>query len=83
MQVNEIKRKPQNISEDRPLFLAPSGPERAERNISYNREVRVHGVKALNKRNAVVPIWSLSLISVTSEKNALPSTQGEQQHHYR
>ncbi|KAM3843861.1 inactive tyrosine-protein kinase PRAG1 [Vipera latastei] len=37
-QVNEIKRKPQNISEDRPLFLAPSGPERAERNISYSRE---------------------------------------------
>ncbi|XP_060546223.1 inactive tyrosine-protein kinase PRAG1 [Pantherophis guttatus] len=37
-QGNEIKRKPQNIPEDRPLFLGPSGLERAERNISYSKE---------------------------------------------
>uniref|UniRef100_A0A8C6XUX7 PEAK1 related, kinase-activating pseudokinase 1 n=1 Tax=Naja naja TaxID=35670 RepID=A0A8C6XUX7_NAJNA len=40
---NEIKRKPQNIPEDRPLFLGPSGSERVERNISYSKEVCVLG----------------------------------------
>ncbi|KAM6473029.1 inactive tyrosine-protein kinase PRAG1 isoform 1-T5 [Liasis olivaceus] len=37
-QVNEIKRKPQSIPQDCPSFLGPSGPERAERNISFSNE---------------------------------------------
>ncbi|XP_013910179.1 PREDICTED: tyrosine-protein kinase SgK223 [Thamnophis sirtalis] len=37
-QGNEMKRKPHNIPEDRPLFLGPSGSEKAERNISHSKE---------------------------------------------
>ncbi|XP_063150834.1 inactive tyrosine-protein kinase PRAG1 [Candoia aspera] len=37
-QVSEIKRKPQNIPGDCLSFLGPSGPERAEGNISFRNE---------------------------------------------